>query len=44
MEPARAAKLEEILEQDKGKALKVADALLAKKAKEKSAGEEGNKA
>lgn len=43
-EPARAAKLEEILEQDKGKALKVADALLAKKAKEKSAGEEGNKA
>ena len=43
-EPARAAKLAEILEQDKGKALKVADALLAKKAKEKSAGEEGNKA
>lgn len=43
-EPARADKLAEILEQDKDKALKVADALLAKKAKEKSAGEEGNKA
>jgi len=43
-EPARAEKLAEMLEQDKSKALKVADALLAKKAKEKSAGEEGNKA
>ncbi|NLV16351.1 MAG: disulfide reductase [Syntrophomonadaceae bacterium] len=41
-EPARAAKLQEIFEQDKDKAQKVAGALLAKKAKETSGGEEGN--
>ncbi|NLB18413.1 MAG: disulfide reductase [Syntrophomonadaceae bacterium] len=42
-EPARATKLQEIFEQDKAKAQKVANALLAKKAKETSGGEEGNK-